>query len=66
MNRYIIMFKNYPDIIQALIAEAEADRLRYLDVFEKIDKTMQFFSVYVYTERLEKDKFQNMVKSQLM
>ncbi len=66
MNRYIIMFKNYPDIIQALIAEAEADRLRYLDVFEKIDKTMQFFSVYVYMERLEKDKFQNMVKSQLM
>ena len=44
------MFKNYPDIIQALIAEAETDRLRYLDlssfmsgpsledVFEKIDR----------------------------
>ncbi len=61
------MFENYPDIIQALIAEAETDRLRYLDlssfmtgpslkeVYEKIDKTMQFFSVYVYMERLEND-----------
>ena len=61
------MFKNYPDIIQALIAEAETDRLRYLDlssfmtgpslkeVYEKIDKTMLFFSVYVYMERLEND-----------
>ena len=61
------MFKNYPDIIQALIAEAETDRLRYLDlssfmsgpsledVFEKIDKTMRFFSVYVYMEMLEND-----------
>ncbi len=61
------MFKNYPDIIQALIAEAETDRLRYLnlssfmtgpslkEVYEKIDKTMNFFSVLVYMERLEND-----------
>ncbi len=61
------MFKNYPDIIRALISEAETDRLKYLDlssfmtgpslreVYEKIDKTMKFFSVYVYMERLEND-----------
>ena len=61
------MFENYPDIIQALIAEAETDRLRYFklsafmtgpslkEVYEKIDKTMRFFSVYVYMERLEND-----------
>ena len=61
------MFENYPDTIQALIADAETDGLRYLDlssfmtgpslkeVYEKIDKTMSFFSVYVYMERLEND-----------
>ena len=61
------MFENYPDIIRALIAEAETDRLRYLNlssfmtgpslkkVYEKIDKTMRFFTVYVYMERLEND-----------
>jgi hypothetical protein len=61
------MFENYPDIIRALISEAETDRLRYWDlssfmtgpslkeVYEKIDKTMKFFSVYVYMERLEND-----------
>ena len=65
------MFENYPDIIRALIAEAETDRLRYFElsafmtgpslkeVYEKIDKTMRFFSVYVYMERLEDDLWDN-------
>ena len=65
------MFENYPDIIRALIAEAETDRLRYFElsffmtgpslkeVYGKIDKTMRFFTVYVYMERLEDDLWDN-------
>ena len=65
------MFENHPHIIQALIAEAESDRLRYLDlssfmtgpplneVYEKIDRSMTFFSVYVAMEHLKDDLWED-------
>ncbi len=61
------MFENYPQIIQSLITEAKSDRLRYLDlssfmtspplkeVYEKIDRSMTFFSIYVVMEHLKED-----------
>ena len=61
------MLEKYPKIIVELIEKAHADELRPFslssffsdkplkEVYEKIDKTMRFFSVYVYMERLEND-----------
>jgi len=66
-----IMFVNYPNIIQALIAETESDRLRCLDlssfvtslplkeVYEKIDSSMTFFSVYIAMEHLKDDLWED-------
>ena len=57
----------YPEIIAELIKKAKSDELRHFslssfvsdkpleNIFDKIDKTMQFFSVYVYMEMLEND-----------
>ncbi len=65
------MFENYPQIIQSLITEAESDRLRYLDLssfmtgpplkeaYEKIDRSITFFSVYVAMEHLKDDLWED-------
>jgi hypothetical protein len=61
----------YPEIITELIKKAESDEVRHFDlssfmsgksledVFEKIDKTMKFLSVYVFMEPLEDDLWEN-------
>ena len=55
----------YPEIITKLTKKAESDELRHFDlssfmsgpslddVFERIDKTMKFFTVFIYKERLD-------------
>jgi hypothetical protein len=60
----------HPEIIAELI-KAQADKLRPFslssffsdkpleEVFQKIDRTMQFFSVYVFMERLEEDLWED-------
>ncbi|MEA1947307.1 MAG: hypothetical protein U9N83_08400, partial [Thermodesulfobacteriota bacterium] len=70
-NFKIVMFENYPQIIQSLITEAKSDRLRYLnlssfmtgpplkEVYEKIDRNMTFFSVYVAMEHLKDDLWED-------
>jgi hypothetical protein len=61
----------YPEIITEMIKKAQSDGLRPFnlssfmsgpsleDVFEKIDKTMNFFSVYVSMEHLEDDLWED-------
>lgn len=61
----------YPEIITELIKRAESDEVRHFDlssfmsdksledVFGKIDKTMEFFSVYAFMEPLEDDLWEN-------
>jgi hypothetical protein len=59
--------KEYPVIISELIKGAKSDKSKHFnlssfmsdkpfeDVFEKIDRAMNFFSVYVFMEPLEDD-----------
>ncbi|MBE9569696.1 MAG: hypothetical protein IMF11_03660, partial [Proteobacteria bacterium] len=61
------MRAEYPEIIKELTEKAEPDGLRHFnlssfmsdkplkDVFEKMDRAMSFFSVYVFMELLEDD-----------
>ena len=63
--------QKYPEIIAELIRQAKSDEIRHFDpssfmsgpsledVFEKIDKTMTFFSVYVSMEHLEDDLWED-------
>ena len=65
------MPSKYPEIITELIKYTKCNGLRHFDlssftsdksfedVFEKIDKTMQFFAVYVVMERLEDDLWED-------
>ncbi|MBW1794791.1 MAG: hypothetical protein JRF30_10350 [Deltaproteobacteria bacterium] len=65
------MLPEYPEIITELIEKAQSDKLRHFDlssfmsdkpleeVFGKIDRTMQFFSVYVFMELLEDDLWED-------
>ena len=71
MDKYLYMLTEYPEIITELIKGAKSDKLRHFDlssfmsgksledVFEKIDKTMEFFSVYVFMESLEDDLWED-------
>lgn len=61
------MVIEYPKIIKEVTAKAEFDELRQFNLssfmsdksleyaFEKLDKDMKFFSVYIFMERLEDD-----------
>ena len=61
----------YPEVIAELIEKAQAHELRGFhlssfmsdkpleEVFQKIDRTMRFFSVYVFMERLEDDLWED-------
>ena len=61
----------YPEIIKEVTEKAKFDELRHFslssfmsdksleDVFEKIDRTMQFFSVYIFMELLEDDLWED-------
>jgi len=61
----------YPEIITELSKKAESDEVRHFSlssfmpdksleyVFEKIDKTMKFFSVYVSREHLDDDLWED-------
>ena len=61
----------YPEIIAELIKTAESDELRHFnlssfmsdkpleEVFQKIDRTMRFFTVYVFMELLEDDLWED-------
>ena len=61
------MTKGYPNIIAELTKAAENDQLRHFDlssfmtgpplkkVYEKIDRSMTFFSVYVAMEHLQEN-----------
>lgn len=63
--------QKYPEIIAELIRQAKSDEIRHFDlssfisgpsledVFEKIDKTMTFFSAYVSMEHLEDDLWED-------
>ena len=65
------MLTEYPEIITELIKKAQSYELKHFDlssfmsgksledVFEKIDKTMEFFSVYVFMESLEDDLWED-------
>lgn len=65
------MVKEYHPIIEELVAVTEADELRPFDLssffssrsleeaFEKIDRTMEFFSVYVTVEHLEENLWED-------
>lgn len=65
------MLPEYPEIIAELIEKAQSDELRHFDlcsfmsdksledVFEKIDRTMKFLSVYIFMERLEDDLWED-------
>ena len=65
--KYTNIVAKYPEIINELMAKAESDELRrfYLSsfmsdksleyVFEKIEKDMKFFSIYIFMEWLEDD-----------
>lgn len=65
------MLAEYPEIITELIKKEESHELRHLDlssfmsgpsldhVFEKIDKTMTFFSVYVSMKHLEDELWED-------
>ena len=65
------MLAEYPEIIAELIKKTKSDELRPFslssfmsdksleDVFEKIDRTMQFFSVYIFMELLEYDLWED-------
>ena len=65
------MVAEYPEIIKKLTVKAKSDELRHFNlssfisdrsleyVFEKIDKDMKFFSVYIYMERLEDDLWED-------
>jgi hypothetical protein len=69
--KYTDMVTEYPEIIKELTAKAESDKLRHFNlssfmsdrsleyVFEKIDKDMKFFSVYIFMERLEDDLWED-------
>jgi hypothetical protein len=61
----------FPIIITELVKKAESDKLRHFglssfmsdksleDVFKKIDKSMRFFSVYVFMEPIEDDLWED-------
>ena len=65
--KYTNIVAKYPEIINELTAKAESDELRLFNLssfmsdrsmeyaFQKIDKDMKFFSVYIFMERLEDD-----------
>ncbi|MCK4388750.1 MAG: hypothetical protein KAV83_00755 [Desulfobacterales bacterium] len=65
------MRAEYPEIIKEVIEKANSDEIRHFDlssfmsdksledVFEKIDRTMQFFSAYVFMELLEDDLWED-------
>ncbi|MBW2114464.1 MAG: hypothetical protein JRH04_06350, partial [Deltaproteobacteria bacterium] len=62
---------NHPEIIEELIEQAESDRLLHFnfsefmqgppldEIYEKIDKTMTFFSMYVAMEHLEDELWED-------
>jgi hypothetical protein len=65
------MLAEYPEIITALITKTNSDESRPFnlssfisdkrleEVFEEIDKTMRFFSVYVFMELLDNDLWED-------
>lgn len=65
------MTKGYPNIIAKLTKAEESNRLRHFDlssfmegpplieVYEKIDKSMTFFSIYVVMEHLKEDLWED-------
>jgi len=69
--KYTNIVTEYPEIINELTAKAESDELRLFNLssfmsdrsleyaFQKIDKDMKFFSVYIFMERLEDDLWED-------
>ena len=69
--KYTDVVTEYPEIIKELTAKAESDKLRHFNLssfmsdrsleyaFQKIDKDMKFFSVYIFMERLEDDLWED-------
>jgi len=65
------MNREYPEIIKELTKAAGTDQLRHFDlssfmtgpslkdVYEKIDRSMRFFSVYVAMEHLQEDLWED-------
>lgn len=65
------MTAEYPEIIKAIAKAAGSEKLRHFDlssfmegpplekVFEKIDRSMRFFSVYVAEEHLQEDLWED-------
>ena len=61
----------FPEIIDDLVKKAESDELRHFDlssfmsgpsleeVFNQIDRSMQFFSIYISMEHLEEDLWED-------
>ena len=70
-DKYTFIMSEYPEIITELIKRAESDEIRHFnlssfmsgksleDVFGKIDKAMEFFSVYAFMEPLEDDLWED-------
>ena len=70
-DKYLYMLTEYPEIITEMTKKAESHELRQVDlssfmsgpsldhVFEKIDKTMTFFSVYLSMKHLEDELWED-------